>query len=358
MAKVTVIQTSSKTSNIVNPIFIDETIDETKTTRRLLLATIVDNPKDPEAYISATIIHKRKGRNEEWEDVEAINLNTLKSGEGVKLHFSCTQFKQLREAIEKAYACGKGGVRKTGQYILTKPEEVIIPKGKEAQFIQALLKNDYAEDIWKQLVDNNPDLATKLSFARIHSDRLKALEEFETSIQSENKEQYWQQFLSKNDWIFGYGLSYNITSAITEQVYVGGKNLNNTNGHICDYLATSNGNAKYTVLVEIKTPNARLLGQEDRNGVFPISQDLAKAVSQIQVYCESFGRNSDCTHQAEQDYGTMTVMPKGIIVIGNSADLQSRDQRRAFELFRRGITSVEIITYDELLERAKFILRR
>jgi hypothetical protein len=106
-------------------------IDETSTTRRLLYARIVDNEKDLDACISATIVHKRKGKNNQWEDVEAINLQKLKAGEGVRLHFSCTQLKKLREAIEKAYACGHKGVLPTGQYIFGKEDEFIIPSHYE-----------------------------------------------------------------------------------------------------------------------------------------------------------------------------------------------------------------------------------
>lgn len=51
-------KTSSKTADIINPIL----IDETSTTRRLLIARIIDNEKDPDACISATIVHKRKGK--------------------------------------------------------------------------------------------------------------------------------------------------------------------------------------------------------------------------------------------------------------------------------------------------------
>lgn len=350
--QVKVKQTSKKTTNIINPI----KIDETSTTRRLLLATIVDNDKDKDACISATIIHQRKGKNDAWEDVEAINLQKLKAGEGVKMHFGCTQFKQLRDAIAKAYACGQNGVIPTGQYIFGKEDEFIIPIGKEGKYIQSLLENNYGENIWKQLVELDPDLATKLSYAQIHSRRLEAAQEFESSLQLSKDEKYWQKFLSNNDWIFGYGLTYNMASAITEQVYVGGKKIANIGGHICDFLATSNGNAKYTVLVEIKTPQARLLGQEDRNGVFPISPDLAKAISQVQVYCDAWNSNPNGKQEIETDYSAMTVSPKGIVVIGNTTELKTKEQKRAFELFRRDLTHIDVITYDELLERAKYIL--
>ena len=49
---------------------------------------------------------------------------------------------------------------------------------------------------------------------------------------------------------------------------------------------------------------------------------------------------------------------KGYIIYATAMrELNTRDQKSAFELFRRGLSSVDIITYDELLERAKYIVR-
>ena len=50
-----------------------------------------------------------------------------------------------------------------------------------------------------------------------------------------------------------------------------------------------------------------------------------------------------------------TVSPKGIIIIGNTEQLIDLSKRGSFERFRREMHNPEIITYDELYERAKFI---
>jgi hypothetical protein len=52
-----------------------------------------------------------------------------------------------------------------------------------------------------------------------------------------------------------------------------------------------------------------------------------------------------------------TVQPKGIIVIGTlrqTADLRSK--RDTFERFRKSIHGVEILTFDELVHRARYIV--
>ena len=353
--QVKVKKTSSRTADIINPIL----IDESSTTRRLLIATIVDNEKDPDACISATIVHQRKGKNDQWEDAEAINLQKLKAGEGVKLHFRCTQLKQLRNAIEKAYACGHKGVPQTGQYIFGKEDEFIIPVGKEGKYIQSLLERNYGENIWEQLVELDPDLATKLSLAKIQADRIAVVREFDTRITNNEPEKFWQQFLSQNDWIFGFCLSYIFTTMVDREVYVGGTNINGRNGELCDFMAMSEGNAKFTSLVEIKRPSTPLLSSRPTRGTtYGVSKELSDAVAQIQTYCYTWGTNSSRdAYSFQVRNNSVPVLPKGILVIGNTSELDNEDKIRSFELFRRNLHNPEIITYDELLARAKFAVR-
>jgi hypothetical protein len=54
-------------------------------------------------------------------------------------------------------------------------------------------------------------------------------------------------------------------------------------------------------------------------------------------------------------------MPKSFLVVGSLQEFAgdhgvNQDQYRSFELFRRNVNSPEIITFDELFERARFIV--
>ena len=52
-----------------------------------------------------------------------------------------------------------------------------------------------------------------------------------------------------------------------------------------------------------------------------------------------------------------TVKPKGIVVIGFLNEVKgNRHKLQTFERFRKSIHGVEIITFDELYERARFIV--
>lgn len=351
------IVTTKSTSKVTSEILVDYIIESTATTRRVFRATVVDNPKDPTACISGVIYHQRKSPKEYWEDVKSTNLNTLKAGEGVKITLGCSEMKALRSYIEQAYAVGNKGVQPSiSKLVVGKEDEVIIVQGKEREYIGKLLKQGLGGNIWEQLIEANPDLATKLSLARIQANRIDILAEFEASISGDKDESFWQQFLSQNDWIFGYGLSYTFTSLITNQVYVGGKDINNQGGQVCDFMAASNGDARFTILVEIKKPNTPLLDKIDRNRCYPVSRELGMALSQIQGYCETWGTNSTLQkYEYEKENNLFTIQPKGIILIGNTAELDNLDKKRSFELFRRHLHNIEILTYDELFARAKFI---
>jgi hypothetical protein len=45
-------------------------------------------------------------------------------------------------------------------------------------------------------------------------------------------------------------------------------------------------------------------------------------------------------------------------VFGHTYQLDNRDKRNTFEAFRSNIKNPEIVTFDELYERAKFIVER
>ena len=51
-----------------------------------------------------------------------------------------------------------------------------------------------------------------------------------------------------------------------------------------------------------------------------------------------------------------TIEPKGILIIGNTKELSGNESIiSCFEGFRRNTTNPEIVTFDELFERAKFM---
>lgn len=85
------------------------------------------------------------------------------------------------------------------------------------------------------------------------------------------------------------------------------------------------------------------------------SNELTGAVSQIQVNCAQWETDARTERNREQLPRIYTVSPKGIVVIGKTSELNNWDKRNSFERFRQELRCPEVLTYDELYERAKFI---
>ncbi|MBK5119199.1 DUF4263 domain-containing protein [Burkholderia sp. R-69980] len=183
-------------------------------------------------------------------------------------------------------------------------------------------------------------------------------------------EAIWQKFFEKNPWIFGYGLSYIHLSALDdkklEQVVHG--HTVSEHGKRVDALLRSRGVISSLCFVEIKTQKTALLNpQPYRAGCWAPSSELAGAVSQVQgtvaLATESIRSKLSITDGVGNPTGeeAFNYMPKSFLVIGSLHEFSgehgvNQERYRSFELFRRNTNSPEIITFDELYERARFIV--
>ena len=71
---------------------------------------------------------------------------------------------------------------------------------------------------------------------------------------------------------------------------------------------------------------------------------------------EKEGSQTEENREALSYRSIFTIQPKGILVIGHTEQLNQISKRNTFELFRRNTVNPEILTFDELYERAKFIV--
>ena len=226
----------------------------------------------------------------------------------------------------------------------------------------------------KQL--GNPD--RERLFRSLHSDlspeevnlllgRRQALEVFETQIGRNWGETDWQDFFEEQNWVFGYGLDYRIMRPFDREMVVGAAGTDNTGKPIVDFLMSF---TDYTVLVEIKRPDTKIFQtrKSGRAGTWRFSAEFIDAVSQVlEQKAEWLGLAHSREHfdkSGNRQLEARTRDAKTILVIGNREEFSSSENLReaqiksdTFELFRRDTRSIEIITFDELLERAKFIIK-
>jgi Domain of unknown function (DUF4263) len=340
----------------------DVILRQTTETRLIARPEIVDNQKSPEAGVKVTLIHQRCSSGNKWEDIPADPLSKLKAGEEVRLHLDSATTLELKKCLVDFYAISSSTGVRSGHTTLTVTEadKLIRVDQDRAQIIRLLLSQQRGSEIWRALESAQPDLASALSYGRVAAERARVSAEFRNRLNVGSfSEPDWQNFFEKNKWIFGYGLKYVFLKQIAVQPQYGGADVHGRGGQKGDYLAATEGQLKFTVLVEIKRPDTELLKPRMyRSGAWPASDELAGGIAQVQANCrkwESEGSRSEANSEALQRQSIFTAQPKGILVIGQLGQLDDSSKRTSFELLRRSISNPEIITFDELYQRAKFI---
>lgn len=313
--------------------------------------------------IRGKMIRMRRVNDDMWQKDAHVNIKELEVGQGLNVELKTKAIYKLNEALYKLKSLleQQGIQYGENKFVTANADEVIVTDSNRAHYINELLEKGYSEEIWQDLVEKDPDLATKFSYTTLQKNREKGLREFETSISNNKDENYWQVFFETNTWIFGYGLNYKILRTIQPQPNYGATSIRGAGGQRGDYLEKTEANVKFTVLVEIKKPQSDILGSKRyRNGAWELGEELTGGVSQLQINCRTWdieGSTTETNRAVMQKLNVNTVEPKGILVIGNTSQLVDHEKRNTFELFRRNIYNPEILTFDELLERAMFIVR-
>jgi hypothetical protein len=257
----------------------------------------------------------------------------------------------------------------------------------DEEFNKVVLSNEQA----KLLFDGNEEIFTEILKSKITKEdlvavgyRKKQLDVFEKLLTNNEyfeslkakinclAEALWQKFFEKNQWIFGYGLGYIFLTGLDdkklEQV-VQGYSVNNF-GKRVDALMKTNGMISNLCFVEIKTHRTDLLEKKPyRSGCYAPSEELVGAIAQIQGTVASAIDTIASKINLEDKDGNPTreeifnYQPKSYLVIGNLDEFRTeqgvnKNKYRSFELFRKNILNPEIITFDELFERAKFIVKK
>ena len=172
---------------------------------------IVFKPQMHEGGIRGSIIRYKKGRNGDRETPVPVDFRRLNAGDGIEIELNTEAVTNLTQRIQEIQALlDEEGVRPgIHRYRVTNVNDLVITDQNKARIIQRLLEANLGEDIWNQLVQDNPNIATRLANAKIQEDRLAVLHRFEEMLQDNTlAENNWQDFFEENTWIFGYGLRY------------------------------------------------------------------------------------------------------------------------------------------------------
>ena len=159
-----------------------------------------------------------------------------------------------------------------------------------------------------------------------------------------DNEKDWQKFFEEHGWILANLFPYQVVMRDRE-AYVGGKTIENKEGRVVDFLF-QNGFKDNYALLEIKTHNKLLFKCKPyrKPDTYAVHDDLSGAISQC--------LDQKNTFLTEMGQKYKVLDPKVILVTGMKSKL-NENQANCFELTRSNQKNIDIVTFDELLEKIK-----
>src|SRR5882724_78557 len=284
--------------------------------------------------ITKLTYHQRFG----WRKTESIQVNGFQAA-------------QMREFVALISNLDMRDAKKT---------RISLNDNVDVSTLGALLATSRGASLIRELA-SNPELHHDIYAVAA---KRSAVSEFERNLAGDLSERDWQAFFEQNSWIFGHGLNYIFLNKVS------GKLETQTTGSAfdrpgkrADGLLRTRAEVSQYVLVEIKRNDTQLLQETAyRSGCWGVSDELSNAVTQAQKIVFDFTRDRFRDHLKDQfgnDTGVSVyaVEPRSFLVIGDLTQVLGNDDKVAcFELYRRNIRAPEILTFDELFQRASCIV--
>jgi len=344
----------------------------------------------PRAY-KFGVIYKIISRNTGKYKHHALHIKTFqkrKDGWLEKPDFSITLENKEEEEIERLSLFLNAFYSKTlpsqnGEYGIVKKEHFELLSSildTENGIVQEVLENpeSYTKflkkggiqlltDVINMSLNDNDNEAVSSKLKELNIEKLselnsiagltqmKSFEEIWLNNKENSDEEFWQQILSQYSWVISQVFSIPVF-LFEGKAYVGGKWVDNRGGNITDFLFASNL-TKNVVLVEIKTPETKLIGSKYRQ-TYSMSGELSGSTNQILNY----------KTKLQRDYGNLIANnpdkerfeafnPKSLLILGNfEKEINEHSKKEALENHRANSREIDIITFDELYEKVKILM--
>ncbi len=213
---------------------------------------------------------------------------------------------------------------------------------------EALLKA--IEHNSRAIADGKPEKLAKLQGEIELVTLERFIKRYEGMAKRNASESSWQILFNENPFILGLVFGYPIIK-VQDQASVGGRKLSGSGDKIADFLV-KNSLTDNTAIIEIKKPQTKLIRKNRyREGVYPPTNDLSASIAQTLDQKYQFqSQIAQIKHNSNID-DIESYSVNCCLVIGTTPS--EKDQRKSFELFRRNSKDVEVVTFDELLEKLK-----
>lgn len=209
---------------------------------------------------------------------------------------------------------------------------------KIENFYETLLKTKYKSDNYKLKFITR----TKVKIDTITVDSI--ISEFEEKFAKNTSESDWGTFLEKNLFL----IDSKYVKAIPELnvVLAGARKV--------DFgLIDAQG---YLDMFEIKKPQTELLATKQDRGNYYWHPNATMALMQAEkylYYAESRRKILEEDIERQKKHKVTVIKPRAYIIMGNTSQLDTKEKQEDFRVLRSSLKNLEIILYDELLERLK-----
>ncbi len=217
---------------------------------------------------------------------------------------------------------------------------------QEARDTALTIVNRSAETIAKDQPEQLATLKENIELATLQA----LIDRFESMTKSKALENEWQRFLDDNPFLLSLAFGYPVIK-VHGQASVGGRKLSGRGDKVADFLV-KNSMTNNCAIVELKRPNTKLLNRKAaQNGVYTPSSELVGAINQALDQKYQFDRQIT---QIKENSGIHDIKSYSVhccLLIGSMP--KDEDRQKSFELFRGNSKDVEIVTFDELLQKLR-----
>lgn len=203
-------------------------------------------------------------------------------------------------------------------------------------FFEGILKSKYKSEVYRRKLFS----IAKMKVDDIALDNI--ISELNKMIKRNDLENKWCEFLKK--YLFLLDSRYVESIPKLNLVLAGSREV--------DFGLIDS--QEYLDIFEVKRPGTRLLSNKTDRGNYYWHGDAIKAIVQAEkYYYNAEGKKDALTHDIKREIHreVKVTRPRVIILMGSTTQLDNDNKKEDFRVLRMSLKNVEVVPYDELLER-------
>lgn len=299
--------------------------------------------------------------------------------DGTTFRISLQRFEAYRAAVDRSRDRGRSAVRRVidadchnaiADLFGLEPAEPKYARNPVIRALTEVVSTGHLTDAADRSVLADEITAAAPAIAREAPERLVQLREdielvslealirqFEKDLEGPHSrnEDHWQKFFQANH--FALQLIFSTPIVVEyEHAVVQAEDINGRGSRITDFLC-ANSVTRTTVIVEIKTPATTLMSSTPYRGkgtdaaVYPPHKDLSGPITQVQSQMAAVPQSLAGRLTPNIDLDAWND-PRGAVITGRVSTLDPQ-QLESFLRYRAGLSTVTVLSYDEVLEQLK-----